>query len=212
MLRFDQVEQHFSSGPTVRIPDWQAARGEHWLVLGPSGGGKSTLLHLAAGLLSATTGRVSVADVPLDTLRGRTLDRFRARHVGLVFQTLHLVEALTVRQNLALAQYLAGLPVDQARISALLEHLDLPGQAAAYPRRLSQGQAQRVAIARAVLNRPALILADEPTSALDDHNCERVLSLLVDQAAACGATLVIATHDRRLASRIPHRLEIGAAA
>lgn len=212
MLDFHHVEQRFPDGTTVRLPDWQAARGEHWLVLGPSGCGKTTLLHLAAGLLTASAGRISVADTPLDTLNGRALDRFRARQVGVVFQTLHLVDALTVRQNLALTQYLADLPVDQERITDLLQRLELWPHQLAYPHQLSHGQAQRVAIARAVLNRPALILADEPTSALDNGNCERVLGLLENQAAACGATLVIATHDNRLASRIPHRLDMEAAA
>jgi len=212
MLNFKGVEHHYGKGTRIRLPDWQAAPGEHWLVLGPSGCGKSTLLHLAAGLLPASAGEVRINDVPLQSLSGRALDRFRARNVGVVFQSLHLVDALTVRQNLALAPYLAGLPVPQQRITGLLDTLGILSQAGAHPHQLSLGQAQRLAIARAVINRPGLILADEPTSALDDTNCERVIRLLLEQARDCGATLVIASHDSRLAAHLPLQLALEEAA
>ena len=136
----------------------------------------------------------------------------RGRHIGVVFQGLHLLAALKVTDNLRLAQYLAGMPQDQARIQATLAALGIAAKAHHYPQQLSQGEAQRVAIARAVLNRPQLILADEPTSALDDHNCERVLDLLFNQADACGATLVIATHDSRIKARFARQLHLDSAA
>jgi putative ABC transport system ATP-binding protein len=208
MLVFEGV-RHEAGGRTILTLDgWRAAKGEHWLVLGPSGSGKTTLVHLAAGLLQPTEGRVLVNGEDVAALPADRRDRFRGRHVGIVFQTLHLVEALTVEGNLRLAQYLAGVKQDRARIGEVLESLGMADKMAAKPRLLSQGEAQRVAIARAVINRPSLILADEPSSALDDSSCEQVIALLEDQAVAVGATLVIATHDARVMGRFARRLTL----
>ena len=125
-----------------------------------------------------------------------------------MLQTLHLIGVVTVRENLRLAQRLAGNPVDDVRIEGVLESLGIARLGGARASEISVGEAQRVAIARAVVNRPALILADEPTSALDDANCGRALALLLEQAAACGATLVVATHDNRIRDRFAGRLEL----
>jgi putative ABC transport system ATP-binding protein len=121
---------------------------------------------------------------------------------------MHLIGALSVRDNLRLARSLARLPPAAERIEGLLEELGLARLARFRPRQLSQGERQRLAIARAVVNQPSLILADEPTSALDDANCAAVLDLLRRQAEASGATLVVATHDHRLAPHFAHRLEL----
>ncbi|MCC5810879.1 MAG: ATP-binding cassette domain-containing protein [Ectothiorhodospiraceae bacterium] len=212
MLRFTQVQYRYPSTEALSLPDWEAAQGEHWLLLGASGSGKTTMLQLAAGLLTPTAGTVEVAEQRLASLSGRTLDRFRGQRIGIVFQTLHLVSALTVEQNLRLAQYLAGLPQDSERITEVLEPLGIAHKRKRRPHQLSQGEAQRVALARAVLNRPSVLLADEPTSALDDRSCEQVAKLLLSQARACGATLVIATHDARLGRYIPQQLQLEAAA
>jgi putative ABC transport system ATP-binding protein len=128
--------------------------------------------------------------------------------VGLVLQTLHLIGVVSVRENLRIAQRIAGAPVDDARIDEVLRSLGVSALARAKARDLSVGEAQRVAIARAVVNRPKLILADEPTSALDDGNCDKALALLVDQARACGATLLVATHDNRIRERFARRLTL----
>lgn len=192
----------------LALPEWSVRAGEHSLILGPSGSGKTTLLHLIAGLLRPTAGSVTVAGQDLGALGPAALDAFRGRHVGIVFQTLHLVSALTVAGNLRLARYLAGLPRDEDRILQVLESLGVRERADARPRDLSQGEAQRVAIARAVVNGPTLILADEPTSALDDRNAAAVLDLLQEQAVACGATLVIGTHDGRVQERFARRLDL----
>ena len=149
-----------------------------------------------------------VAGQDLGALTPAELDAFRGRMVGIVLQRLHLIPALTVRDNLRLARTLARLPPDPQRLDTLLADLGLAALAGARPRQLSEGEAQRVAIARAVVNRPALILADEPTSALDDANCAAVLALLRAQAETSGATLVIATHDARLKPHFRHRLEL----
>jgi putative ABC transport system ATP-binding protein len=211
VLEIESLVQRFGARTVLELPEWSVGAGRHSLVLGPSGSGKSTLLHLVAGLLRPTRGRIRVAGRDLaEAKRPGELDRWRGRTVGIVLQRLHLIAALSVRDNLRLARALAGLPEDAARIDQLLAELRLEGLAGARPALLSQGEAQRVAIARAVVNRPALILADEPTSALDDASCTAVLELLLRQADASGATLVIATHDARLAPHLAQRLELPA--
>jgi putative ABC transport system ATP-binding protein len=210
VLGIRDLVQRFGERTVLEVAAWVVAPGRHSLVLGPSGCGKSTLLHLIAGLLRPTRGRILVAGRDLSALRPAELDRWRGRNVGIVLQNLHLIAAISVRDNLRLARALAGLPDDGARIEQLLNELRLTALAVARPPQLSQGEAQRLAIARAVVNRPALILADEPTSALDDGNCDTVLGLLRAQAEASGATLLIATHDARLKARFAQRLELPA--
>jgi putative ABC transport system ATP-binding protein len=210
-VELEDVAKAYQGRTVVAVPSWAVATGQHSLILGPSGSGKSTLLHMIAGLLLPSRGRVSVAGQDLGAMTPAALDAFRGRSIGIVLQRLHLMPALTVRDNLRLARALARLPPDPARIDALIESLGLAALAGARPRRLSQGEAQRVAIARALVNRPILMLADEPTSALDDANCAAVLALLRAQAEASRATLVIATHDARLKAQFGHRLELAAA-
>jgi putative ABC transport system ATP-binding protein len=193
VLSLKRVRHRYGAQEVLRIERFEAAQGEKWLVLGPSGSGKSTLLHLIAGLLKPSAGTVEAA-----------------RPVGIVPQKLHLVSSLTVEQNLLLAQYLAGVKQDPARAAQVLASVGLAERAAARPRELSHGQAQRVAVARAVMNRPRLLVADEPTSNLDDAHCAAALELLETQAAECGATLVVATHDARARPRFEKRLELGA--
>jgi putative ABC transport system ATP-binding protein len=201
--------RHDYAGRTVlSVPEWDVAAGGESLVIGPSGSGKSTLLSIIAGLATPTAGSVKVAGQEITGLPPAARDALRARSVGLVLQTLHLIGVLSVLENLRLARRLAGLALDDERIEALLQSLGIAPLKHAKARELSVGEAQRVAIARAVVNRPALILADEPTSALDDANCEKALALLRSQAAACGATLVVATHDQRIRARFTHRLEL----
>ena len=204
MFVLSDLEHRYGAASAVRVAAWSADAGSHWLLSGPSGGGKSTLLSILAGLITPTRGRVIVAGTDLATLSGGARDRWRGLHVGLVPQRLHLVGALSVRDNLRLAQYLAGAGVDDARIRELLEAVGVAELAAREPRTLSQGQAQRVAIARAVVNRPRLLLADEPTASLDDPHAAAALELLRAQAVANGATLVVASHDARVRPLLPH--------
>jgi len=151
---------------------------------------------------------VRVAGQAVAALNSAQRDRFRARNVGFVLQTLHLIGILSARDNLRLAQRLAGRGVDEARIDEVLEALAIAHVGARKARDLSAGEAQRVAIARALVNRPTLVLADEPTSALDDASCEKAITLLIDRAAQCGATLVVATHDQRVRSRFARSLAL----
>ena len=208
MFSLTGIEHRYGVSVVLRVASWQAAAGEHWLLAGPSGSGKSTLLHILAGLTSPSTGDVVVAAVDLRTRTGSALDRWRGRTVGLVPQRLHLVAALTVRDNLRLAQYLAALPDEPQRVRELLEAMQVADLAQRYPRELSQGEAQRVAIARAVVNRPALLLADEPTANLDDAHAAAALELLRAQAIAVNATLVVASHDARVRPLLPRTLAL----
>jgi putative ABC transport system ATP-binding protein len=187
------VRHRYGAREVLSLERFEAAQGEKWLVLGPSGSGKSTLLHILAGLLKPSAGSVQVA-----------------RPIGIVPQKLHLIASLTVEQNLLLAQYLAGVREEPARAAQVLAGVGLAERAHSRPHQLSHGQAQRVAVARAVMNRPQLLIADEPTSNLDDAHCAAALDLLEAQAAECGATLVVATHDARAKGRFQQRLELGA--
>jgi ABC-type lipoprotein export system ATPase subunit len=210
MFSLQNLTHAYAGTAVLTVASWHAEQGAQWLMLGPSGSGKTTLLHVLAGILRPTSGQVTVANQDLQALSASTLDRFRGKHIGIVLQRLHLIDSLTVLNNLLLAQYMAGEPQDAARVREVLASLDLSDKAGARPHELSHGQAQRVAVARAVVNRPKLLLADEPTSNLDDARCLQVLELLQKQALVCGATLLIATHDQRIRSRVPNHYALNA--
>ncbi|GAA6118677.1 ATP-binding cassette domain-containing protein [Acidovorax sp. FG27] len=190
---------HAGAAP-LRFPDVQVPQGGRLLLQGPSGSGKSTWLALVGGLRRPSAGTVQVAGTTLDGLAGARLDTWRARTVGFLPQRLHLSDALTVAGNLALPYLAAGLARDDRVIHAVLQRLGLEGLAGRRPHALSGGQAQRVALARAVLLSPRVLLADEPTASLDDASAAAALALLHETADACGATLVVATHDARAAA------------
>lgn len=170
-------------------------------LVGGSGSGKSTLLHILAGVLVPSSGQVLLDGRPPFALSEVERDRFRARHIGCVFQTLNLLQGLSVLENLLLAQRFAGIAPQEAQRQALglLERLGLAERAGARPAQLSLGEQQRVAIARAVCKAPALVLADEPTASLDDHNARAVIDLLVESCME--STLIVASHDQRLVER-----------
>lgn len=185
------------------------APGERMLLLGPSGSGKSTLLNCLCGLQRPDRGSVMLGSEILAAPDNMTAgDDIRRRHFGIVFQTLRLVSALTVRANLALAQKLQTGGTDPALIERTLERLGIAQRADARPFALSQGEAQRAAIARALVVRPNVLVADEPTSALDQLNAARVAGLLLDLAEEVGATLIVATHDERLRAHFPRSLTL----
>lgn len=209
MIELRDVRHAYAGKTVLEVPRFTALQGEHHLILGLSGSGKTTLLHILAGLLRPTAGSVTVAGQDLTRLAGHALDRFRGKHIGIVFQEMHLLPTLTVEDNLLMAQYLAGEAQDRQHTHEVLASLDIPEKADAYPEQLSVGQRQRVAIARAVMNRPQVLLADEPTSALDDVRSQQVLRLLIEQARQYDATLVIATHDQRIKAHIDNQLVLG---
>ena len=203
------IRHRYAGEEVLRVDDWDVRQGDHWLVLGPSGSGKTTLLHVVAGILPPSEGSVSISGEDLSTMSASELDRFRGKTVGIVFQRLHMISSLTVLENLLLAQYLAGARQDTQAARLLLAALGIADKARRRPAALSFGQLQRAAVARAVVNNPRIILADEPTSSLDDRNAEATAEVLIEQARSCSATLVIATHDRRIRNRFQHQLTLG---
>ena len=209
MIRIEALRFSYNGGDDVlNLEAFDLSPGDNVLVVGPSGCGKTTLLHLIAGLLLPGSGHVVVAGQDLAALVPSARDRFRGRNIGIVLQQFHLLPTLTALQNLLVAQSIAGLPVDRAAAHATLSALGVDERVNAYPHQLSVGQQQRVAIARALVNRPKLLLADEPTSNLDDEACAAVADLLLDVAQQRGVSLLIATHDTRLKSRIPRQLAL----
>ncbi len=199
MIQTEALCFQYSNGALLRFPDVQVPQGGVLLLSGVSGSGKSTWLSLVAALVRPQSGSLRVAGQDLAALSQSAADAWRARHVGFLPQKLHLSPALNVQQNLALAYWAAGVPQDSARIAAVLAALDVGDLARRLPSQLSGGQAQRVALARAVLQQPRVLLADEPTASLDDEAAADAVHLLLATSRMQGATLVIATHDARVA-------------
>lgn len=194
----------------MALPDIDIARGRSLAILGASGSGKTTALLALAGIRAPASGEVVIEDRAIWRLPPAMRDQFRGQRIGLVFQSFHLVDAVNVGTNLALAATCAGLQPDAARVRQLLDRLGISELRDRRADRISHGQAQRVAVARALFNRPAIVLADEPTSALDDESAGRLLALLKDTAMTEGAGLVIATHDRRVIDAVDRTVELQA--
>jgi ABC-type lipoprotein export system ATPase subunit len=198
MIQTKDLEFRYAPEQDFHFPNMKCEQGSHWLILGQSGCGKTTLLHLLAGLRKPQSGQIVVQNEDITTMREEKLDHFRGQNIGVVFQQSHLIKALTVEENLLTAQYLAGEKQDKSKVVAILEKLNLGDKLKSKPQNLSIGEQQRVSIARALINDPVLILADEPTSSLDDVNCKEVVELLLEQSKNFNATLLIVTHDSRL--------------
>ncbi|MDH5827729.1 ABC transporter ATP-binding protein [Sphingobacterium faecium] len=197
----EQLTFHYSNASDLEFPDIHIKKGQHTLLLGDSGTGKTTLLHLLGGLSIPETGHVKINNQDLSMLSNSQLDHFRSQYIGFIFQEAHLLKNLTLLENIKLAQSLAGKKVDVSAIDDVLKQLQLDQKIHAYPNELSRGQLQRAAIARSIINKPALLIADEPTASLDDDNTNRVLDLLLHIADTAGSTLLITTHDKRIKDR-----------
>ena len=202
MIETQQLQFAYGAGQPLVFPDVAVPQGALVLLSGLSGSGKSTWLALLAALVKPQQGALVVAGQDLRALSGRSADAWRARSIGFLPQKLYLSAALTVQHNLELAFWAAGLPVDRPRVRQALLQLGVAEWAQRLPSQLSGGQAQRVALARAVLMQPALILADEPTASLDDAAAQGAVQMLVHAAKEHNATLVIATHDARIAPAV----------
>ena len=190
--------------------DLQIAAGETVAIVGASGAGKSTLLALLAGLDEPSAGRVWLNGSELTALDEDGRAAVRARHVGFVFQSFHLVPSLTAIENVMLPLELAGLPNARSAAAEVLAQVNLSPRREHYPRQLSGGEQQRVAIARAFVTRPALLFADEPTGNLDSVTGERIIDLLFDLNKATHTTLVVVTHDQAIAQRCSRIIKIEA--
>ena len=208
MVKINGLTYNYSSEVQLRFPDFSLSKGEQALILGQSGCGKTTLLHLLSGLLKPNSGEVDVENENISKMSGAKLDSFRGANIGIVFQIPHFIEALTVKENLTLTQTLAGKSKNVDKVKTLLADLGVKSKLNAKLNALSVGEKQRISIARALVNSPALILADEPTSALDDENCDAVLKLVREQAKKYNSTLLIVTHDNRLKDQFDKRIEL----
>ena len=205
MVKVEGVQfQYGVEGPRMDFPDFACVQGERMLLLGQSGTGKTTLLHVLCGMLRAQAGTVEVAGRDLRASSDRDLDVWRGQELGIVFQRAHFVQSLSLEENLALPHQLTQgrVPAEVLeRMASMLDRLGIAHRAQARPHELSVGEQQRASIARALLHQPKVVFADEPTSALDDENAAAVMDILDREAA--DATLVVVTHDQRLKDRYP---------
>lgn len=208
MLEAQGLQYSYNSTRKFKFPDISCPDGQSLLILGQSGKGKTTLLHLLALLLKPEAGLIRIGTDEVTSLSPTELARLRANQIGIIYQRAHFVNALSVSDNLLVANYLAGKTPDKERARYIAEQLGLADHLSKKPFQLSQGEQQRVSIARALMNAPALILADEPTSSLDDINCDRVIRLLKEQSAQIGASLIVVTHDQRLKDTFKDRCEL----
>ena len=206
MLETKNLRFKYDNNLELNFPDIKTSK-ENLLILGASGVGKTTFLHLLSGLLKPMDGEIDLLGTKISRLKMSEMDRFRGKNIGIVFQKPHFINSLTVKENLQLAQYISKKS-DKNRIQSLLESLGIEDKANKKTQNLSQGEKQRVSIALAIVNSPKLILADEPTSSLDDLNCDKVINILKNQASKYKAKLIIITHDYRLKKHFKNTLSL----
>ena len=210
-LQLTDITHRYGPDVSLSYPDLRLDGGEELVISGPSGVGKTTLLHFMAGLLRPASGEVRYGDTLVSGLSEGGRDHFRASTVGYVFQDFHLMPGYSALENVLLGLGLAGIrgPAASARARETLTALGLGARLHHSPRQLSTGERQRVALARAVAHRPKLLLADEPTAHLDPSRGLDALALLRGTAAELGATLVVVSHDPQVVSAFGRRLELG---
>jgi putative ABC transport system ATP-binding protein len=207
---FKQVEINNGTLDILKSISFNVKRGETIAIVGASGSGKSTLLGLLAGLDSPTRGEVFIAGEPLHLLDEEQRTALRAKKVGFIFQSFLLLPALTAFENIMLPAQLAGISNAQEKATQLIEKVGLSERADHYPNQLSGGEQQRVAIARAFICQPEILFADEPTGNLDTNNGQRIAQLMFELNREHQTTLVMVTHDHKLASHCQHRLTMEA--
>ena len=194
---------HILKGISLNI-----GRGEAVGLVGPSGSGKSTLLMAMAGLERPDSGQIRVAGERIDAMGEDALARFRGQHIGIVFQSFHLIPTMTALENVAIPLELAGAPDAFARARAELAQVGLSERLSHYPAQLSGGEQQRVALARALAPHPAILVADEPTGNLDETTGQSIVELMFALKRARGATLVLVTHDSGLAAKCDRTIRL----
>ncbi|MEP1489160.1 MAG: ATP-binding cassette domain-containing protein [Algibacter sp.] len=209
MIQTDSLTfQYKKEEPLFSFPNIALKKGENLLILGKSGIGKTTLLHLLAGLLQPTSGKVVINEVAIHSVSHSELDKFRGQNIGLVFQKKHAIQSLNVIENLQTRLFLSGKSINNTAIDFLLKQLDINAYKDSSLNTLSEGQLQRLGIAMAVIHNPQLILADEPTSSLDDENCKVVIELLLKQTKLTNANLIVITHDHRIKSMFSNSMTL----
>ncbi|AEI44195.1 ABC transporter ATP-binding protein [Paenibacillus mucilaginosus] len=214
MIRMEHVTQAFAVNgrplPILKIPAWEVKRGERLAIIGPSGSGKSSLLHLLSGIQKPDSGTIQVDGLELTGLPEGARDKFRAEKVGYIFQDFHLIPSLTAQQNVELVLP-SAMPKREkrTRIREWMEAVGMADRMDHRPAQLSRGQQQRVAIVRALINRPPLLLADEPTGSLDYETAGALMALLLGLCAREGSTLITVTHDLHLARTFSRTVHIG---
>ena len=207
MIKTESLKFSYDGNKYFDFPDINLDSGENLLIIGNSGIGKTTLLHLLAGILKPDSGSINISGTDISKFSDTELDKFRGDNIGIVFQKPHFISSLTINENLKLAQYLSSskTSVDAKKI---LESLNINDKYQQKPNQLSEGEKQRASIALALINSPSLILADEPTSSLDDFNCDNVIKLLKTQAKDHKAQLIVITHDARLKKHFKNNLNL----
>lgn len=208
MISTKNITFSYNKEQSFILPDLYCEAGSTILITGDSGKGKTTYLHILAGLLTPATGSVEIDKTNIVSLSESKNDKFRGQNIGLVFQKSYFISALTVLENLEMASWLATGKKNSSSAKKLLEQLDITSQANKLPSQLSIGQQQRVSIARALINEPKVLLADEPTSSLDDKNAEKVVALLTSLSKEYKAALVIVTHDNRIKEKFSNRITL----
>lgn len=205
MIEFNDVLKSYAE-PILRIPSLTIAPSEQVGIYGSSGTGKTTFLNLISGLITVTSGTLKVNGTELSSLSEAKRDRFRAKHVGTIFQTFNLVEGYTALENVMLGQVFLTGRSDRSKAKAMLEQVGLGDRANHVPSTLSVGQQQRVSIARALVNDPDILLADEPTGSLDPASATMVMDLI--QEFSKGRTLLLVSHDAAVLDRFQNRLSL----
>jgi putative ABC transport system ATP-binding protein len=208
MISTKNIRFSYNKEQEFIFPDLYCEAGSTLLITGDSGKGKTTYLHILAGLLSPTSGEINIAATDIVSLSEKRTDRFRGKNIGVVFQKSYFIAALTVLENLEMASWLATGKKHTKRAKKLLAQLDIDNQASKLPSQLSVGQQQRVSIARALINEPKVLLADEPTSSLDDKNAEKVMELLTSLSKEYKAALLIVTHDSRIKEKFINKITL----
>ena len=207
MIKTESLKFSYDGKKYFDFPDINLDSGENLLIIGNSGIGKTTLLHLLAGILKPESGSISISGTDISKFSDTELDKFRGDNIGIVFQRPHFISSLTINENLKLAQYLSPSKTS-GDAEKILESLNINDKYQQKPNQLSEGEKQRVSIALALINSPNLILADEPTSSLDDFNCDNVIKLLKKQAKDHKAQLIVITHDARLKKHFKNNLNL----
>jgi putative ABC transport system ATP-binding protein len=206
MISTKNITFSYNKDQNFIMPDLFCQAGSTILVTGNSGKGKTTYLHILAGMLQPNSGEILIDNIDFTNLKGSKADKFRGKNIGVVFQKSHFIASLSVLENLEIASWLATGKKHTKRAKELLNKLDILEQALKRPSQLSVGQLQRVSIARALINEPKVLLADEPTSSLDDKNADNVIELLESLSKEYKAALIIVTHDSRIKAKFTNQI------